>query len=189
VDNGASRVIGMLKIEQIGFFNLHFSNVQTFKVLCEWIADSYLNAQRLQEKNPDRYVDGLTGVATHVLFQRERDFLIHLAQRIGFDVSMIVVSLDNIEEIGESRAAVVPIMLREIAQRVLRSTDILFEHRARSRQYCVVLPNTTISATHIVANKLSAALEAATRIKLKDARYSVQVQEIYRHEAREVLSV
>jgi hypothetical protein len=79
--------------------------------------------------------------------------------------------------------------LREIAQRVLRSTDILFEHRARGRQYCVVLPNTTISATHIVANKLSAALEAATRIKLKDARYSVQVQEIYRHEAREVLSV
>jgi GGDEF domain-containing protein len=182
VDNAANRVIGMLKIEQLGFFDLHFSNVQTFKVLCEWIADSYLNAQRLQERNSQQYIDGITGVATQALFIRERDFLIRLAQRIGFDVSMVVVRLENLAEVGESRATIVPIMLREVAQRVLRSTDILFEHQSGSQQYCVVLPNTTITATHVVAEKLRVALELESQTKLKDARYSVCVQEIYRRD-------
>jgi hypothetical protein len=49
IDRETGDVMGMLKIEKMGFFDLHFSNVQTFHVLCDWIADAYLNARRFQK--------------------------------------------------------------------------------------------------------------------------------------------
>lgn len=48
MDNETGDVLGMLKIEALGFFELHFTNVQTFGVLCDWIADAYVSARRLE---------------------------------------------------------------------------------------------------------------------------------------------
>lgn len=48
MDNENGDVLGMLKVEVLGLFELHFTNVQTFRVLCDWIADAYVNARRLE---------------------------------------------------------------------------------------------------------------------------------------------
>jgi hypothetical protein len=48
MDKETGDVLGMLKVEALGFFELHFTNVQTFGVLCDWIADAYVNARRLE---------------------------------------------------------------------------------------------------------------------------------------------
>lgn len=49
MDNETGDVLGMLKIEEMGLFEMHFTNVQTFRVLCDWIADSYLVARRFED--------------------------------------------------------------------------------------------------------------------------------------------
>jgi hypothetical protein len=46
IDKESGEVLGMLKIEKMNFFDLHFSNIQSFQLLCEWIADAYVQAQR-----------------------------------------------------------------------------------------------------------------------------------------------
>lgn len=48
MDNETGDVLGMLKVEELGLFELHFTNVQTFRVLCDWIADAYVNARRFE---------------------------------------------------------------------------------------------------------------------------------------------
>jgi hypothetical protein len=42
-------ILGMLKIEEIDFLDLHPSCVQNFRTLCEWISAAFANAQRVEQ--------------------------------------------------------------------------------------------------------------------------------------------
>jgi polysaccharide biosynthesis protein PelD len=41
-------VVGMLKIEAIEFLDLNWTNVQNFRVICNWIGEALANAQRIE---------------------------------------------------------------------------------------------------------------------------------------------
>jgi hypothetical protein len=178
VDDQTGDIVGMLKIEQLSFLDLHFSNVQTFKAVCEWIAHSYLNARNLQAAQAEALINTRTRIMTHTFFERQRDFLIKLGQRVGFEISMIVIRLENADEVGDARASAIPVVLNSISQGILRSTDLLFEHQA-GYQYCVMLPNTPAENAHKVVAKLKERLSEETRESLADARFSMTVQNVY----------
>ncbi len=180
MDDKTGDIVGMLKIEKLGFMDLHFSNVQTFRVLCDWIAHSYSAAVRYQTAQSEALVNTETRVMTHTFFERQRDFLIRLGQRVGFDISMVLIRLENAEQIGRERASILPIALREVSRVELRGTDLLFEHQSEAHQYCVMLPNTSSERASIVARKLVEGLTRETKDTLRDARFSTTIQEIYR---------
>lgn len=46
VDTG--EVIGMLKVEQIGFLDLSLTGIENFRLLCNWIGTSFANARRFE---------------------------------------------------------------------------------------------------------------------------------------------
>lgn len=48
VNGETGAVVGMLKIEAIGFLDLNLSNVQNFRLLCEWVGAALANAQRVE---------------------------------------------------------------------------------------------------------------------------------------------
>jgi GGDEF domain-containing protein len=180
VDDETGDIAGMLKIEQLNFLDLHFSNVQTFKALCEWIAHSYFNAVHTQAAQAEALINTKTRVMTHTFFERQRDFLVKLGRRVGFEISMIVIRLENADEIGDVRASAVAVVLSSVSQELLRSTDLLFEQKAGSHQYCIMLPNTPAENAHMVGEKLKQRLLEETKGSLKDARFSVTVQSVYR---------
>jgi hypothetical protein len=49
VSNETGEVLGMLKVEEIDFLDLHPSCVQNFRTLCEWIGMAFANAQRVEQ--------------------------------------------------------------------------------------------------------------------------------------------
>jgi polysaccharide biosynthesis protein PelD len=49
VNEETGAVVGMLKIEAMGFLDLNLSNVQNFRVLCEWVGAALANAQRVED--------------------------------------------------------------------------------------------------------------------------------------------
>jgi GGDEF domain-containing protein len=185
IDDSTGNVVGMLKVEQLGFQDLHFSNLQTFQVLCEWIGRSYGNAMRMETDRNQALINRETQIMTHTFYERQRDFLVRLGQRLGFDITMLIIRLDNADEVGDERAAAVPIMLREVSRGILRTTDLLFEHQASSHQYCVLLPGTPPQSTHTVAEKLLSALRTEAATDLSDARFSITVHGLYNRQAVE----
>lgn len=41
------KIFGMLKIESIGFMDLNIRTAETFRILCEWIGQTYANMEKL----------------------------------------------------------------------------------------------------------------------------------------------
>lgn len=140
MDRETGQVIGMLKIERIGFFELHFSNVQTFGVLCDWIADAYVNARRFQTAETDAFVDPSTGLLSSALFERQTTYLRELAHRIGFSVSTLLLSVDNADALSADRRAQLPRIAAAAVTRVMRTTDLAFDGRRTGHLCCVVMP-------------------------------------------------
>jgi hypothetical protein len=51
VDSG--EVIGMLKIEEMGFLDLSVTSIENFRLLCEWIGTAYAHARRFESAMQD----------------------------------------------------------------------------------------------------------------------------------------
>lgn len=99
-------VIGMLKIERLGFLDLNFSNVQTLKILCQWVGAAYENAVRFQAARAESVINTETDLLAYSFLARQLSFLTLLARRVGFDLTMVVVRLENPDDLtGEQRTA------------------------------------------------------------------------------------
>jgi hypothetical protein len=183
IDRGSGAVLGMLKIEELGFLDLHFSNIQTFRVLCDWIADSYLNAQHFEAARSSDAVDEVTKILTYSAFERQKAYLQRLAEPLCFDLSMIVVRAENPDEIGGRKAASIPGVLREVSSGLLKPADLLCEYQPGGLQYCILLPGTTIENAVQIAEQLGDALKGPGAEPIAPARFRITTQPLHQRVA------
>lgn len=174
MDRESGQVIGMLKIERIGFFELHFSNVQTFGVLCDWIADAYVNARRFQTAESDSFVDPATGLLSYGVFERQATYLLALGQRLGFSMSTLLLGVDNEEALSADVRAQLPRIAAAAVRRALRKTDQAFDGRRSGHICCVLMPATTRTEADCVGDRLLADLSQV----VADAHFTYVVQSV-----------
>lgn len=175
-------IVGMLKIEKLGFLDLNLSSVQTFKVLTEWIATAYSNALRYESALSNQIFDESTSLFSYSFFDRQTAFLSGLAQRVGFDVSMVVLRLDNVEDLTEEQRVLLPNVLGSVVRTSLRRTDLAFDYRQARAEHFIVLPNTSLHDSQIVCDKLLNQLHDSLPSELRHVQFSTRVQAIYRHD-------
>lgn len=180
------RVIGMLKIEKLGFLDLTFSNVQTLSVLCQWIGAAYENAQLYQAARSESVVNTQTDLFAYSFLSRQLSFLTLLARRIGFDLTMIVVRVENPDELSEAQRALVPPAFSRAASQALRKTDMAFDYQRTGTEFAIVLPAAPAKHAHIVIGKLAGALETELAQEAHAARFTFAVHAIHEAPAREV---
>lgn len=179
IDRGTGVVLGMLKIEKLGFLDLHFSNIQTFKVLCDWIADSYLNAQHFEEARSGEGVDETTQILSYTAFERQRDYLQRLAELLRFDLSLIVVRVENTEEIGGRKAASIPSVMREVSSGLLSPADLLCEYQPGGAQYGILLPGRTLEQAWETAASIEEGLRGPGAERIAPARFQITAQNLH----------
>jgi len=71
IDSSTGEVFGMIKIEQLDFDELTLSNIDTFRVLCEWIGVAYANAAQYRELEDASMVDRETGLFSYNYFTKQ----------------------------------------------------------------------------------------------------------------------
>jgi polysaccharide biosynthesis protein PelD len=179
VATSSGRVIGMLKIEKLGFLDLNLSNVQTFQVLCRWIGAAYENALRYQAARADAIVNSETELFAYGYLSRQLAMLELLARRIGFDVSMIVMRLENPDDLTAEQQTRVPVALSRTVKRVLRRSDLAFDYRRPGQEFALVLPATSLESARIVIGKLAEALREELKPEAPQARFAFGVQAIH----------
>ncbi len=182
VNSETGDVLGMMKIEKLGFADLNLSSVQTFKVLCEWIGTAYANALSYKDALAERIFDQSTCLFSYGFFERQTAFLSSIAERVGFDVSMIVVRLDNPHDLTDEQRSVLPGMVGKVVHKHLRKTDLAFEHRQSASEHYIVLPNTSLEDSQIVCDKLLRQLSSLMPPELRHAQLSASVQALYRRD-------
>jgi GGDEF domain-containing protein len=178
-------ILGMLKIEKLGFLDLTFSNVQTLKVLCQWIGAAYENAQLYQEARSESVVNTQTELFAYSFLSRQLSFLTLLARRIGFDLTMIVVRLENPDELSEEQRTLVPRAFGRAVSQALRKTDLAFDYQRTGAEFAIVLPATAAKQAHKVIAKLARALETELAPEAPAARFAFAVHTIHEEPAKE----
>ena len=179
------RIIGMLKIEKLGFLDLTFSNVQALKALCQWIGAAYENAQLYQAARSESVVNTQTELFAYSFLSRQLSFLTLLARRIGFDLCMIVVRLENPDELSEAQRTLVPHAFGHAVTQALRKTDMAFDYQRTGTEFAIVLPAAPVKQAHIVIGKLAGALETELAPEAPEARFSFAVHAIHEMPAKE----
>jgi GGDEF domain-containing protein len=173
------RIIGMLKIEKLGFLDLNFSNVQTLKVLCQWIGAAYHNALCYQAARSESVVNTETELLSYSFLSRQLSLLTLLAKRIGFDLTMVVVRLENPDELDEDQRILVPRIFSDAVSKTLRQTDLAFDYRRTGTEFAIVLPAAPVEGARVVIGKLAGALEAELAPVAPAARFSFGVHAIH----------
>jgi len=154
----SGRVLGMMKIDRLGFLELSFSNLQTLRVLCQWLGTAYENAVRYQEARSGSVVNAETELYAYGYLSRQLSFLSVLAARVGFDLSMIVARVENPDCLTHEQLAAIPPAFGRAASGALRKTDLAFDYQRTGTEYAIVLPASTVRDAEVVVGKLRSAL-------------------------------
>lgn len=174
-----SRVIGMLKIEKLGFLDLTFSNLQMLRVLCQWVGAAYDNAVRYQAARAESVVNAETELFAYGYLSRQLSFLSTLASRVGFDLAMIVVRLENEDQLTPEQRSAAPRAFGRAAAQALRKTDLAFDYQRTGSEFAIILPASPVSQAEVVVGKLRAALAVELQSEAPDARFGFAVHAIH----------
>lgn len=179
-DPNTQRVIGMLKIEQMEFVNLGLNTIETFKALCEWIGSSLVNAENYQTVKEDSVINPEHNLMTYNFFKRQSDYMTNLAKRVGFDLSMIVVRLNDADNLEDNDRMTIARQLSESVKKALRNIDLAFEYQTSGSEYSILLPATSQDGANVVRDKIANDLKDVLK-QFGDNHLSFIIQSI--HEA------
>ena len=181
VDPDSKRVVGMLKIEQMDFISLSLNTVETFRAMCEWIGTALINARNYQTVKSEAIVNPERNLLTFNYFKRQSDYMSKLAKRIGFDLSMLVIKINDAKSMSDADRVTVARQIGESVKAVLRSVDLAFDYQTDGEEYSILLPATSQAGANIVRDKIAKDMEKGLRGK-RDVTFNYIVSAL--HEAR-----
>ncbi|MGB0683616.1 MAG: GAF domain-containing protein [Magnetovibrionaceae bacterium] len=182
VDKETGEVMGMLKIEELSFLDFNMTTVENFRILCDWLAAAHANARAYERAEQQIAFNPEINMMTSNIYERLTTILRSIAQRVGFDISVILVRLDGADGLSGSEKREVTRLLGESVQTVLRHTDVVFNRKQREYDHTLVLPNTPRAGSEIVARKLSS--EFAKRMSSRGLTVDIKFafEQLYRHD-------
>jgi hypothetical protein len=183
LDRETGEVVGMLKIEKMGFSDLNLSNIEAFGTICEWAGMAIVNANKYQNAKDGSIINPDHNLFTSSYFKRYTDYLKSLAERVGFDVSIVAIKLSNRDTFDEDTRLRIGRALSESVESVLRKIDLAFDHQEHSEEYTIVLPTTNRQGAQVVVEKLRSALAKTVTKVSKNANFAFTVQMIYEKRA------
>lgn len=157
IDPSSGRLLGMLKVEDLAFLDFNLSSLQTFTAMTEWIAASYANACTHAASQIEDTATHLYGMT---FLDRQAAYMTEVALRFGFDLTLLFFRV-NTDDLPADERQAIPAALGEVSRRVLRRTDLAFNHEPPGTQFAVLLPGATADGVVVVARKLVEGLSEA----------------------------
>lgn len=180
LDPSSGQVVGMLKIEQMDFASLGLQTVESFKALAEWIGAALVNARHYQTAKSEAIISPERGLLTYGYFRRQSDYMSKLAKRIGFNLSVLVIKLNNPDTLDEAARIRVARQISESVRTTLRGIDLAFDYQTDGNEFSILLPATPVAGANIVRDKIARDMEKNLR-DARSATFSYIVQAL--HEA------
>ncbi len=177
LDTQTGQVVGMLKVEKLGFTELNLSSVEAFRAVCEWVGMAFVNAGKYQMAKEESVINPEHNLMTKGYFKRYTDYIGALAKRLNFDVSMIVIKLVDADKLDPAVMERAARELSRIVDKVLRTVDLAFDYQAEEGQFSIVLPATGKKGARIVQEKIEKDLAAVKA--MNNATFTFMVHSIH----------
>lgn len=161
VSEDTGEVVGMVKIERLGFADFSANTVENFRILCEWIGTALAKARRYREANEQKVFadDGTLYSSTYI--GRQAEFLAHLGRRLGFETASITIRPSGLSRLSPDQRMEVATAIGHAVRKSLRDTDLACDFGQHGLVFGVVLPGTGMEQARIVAAKLETAVRGA----------------------------
>jgi GGDEF domain-containing protein len=173
-------LIGMVKIEALGFLEINVATVENFRMLCEWIGTAFAHALRFVNAEASSVLAEGGLLMSAGFFERQSAFLKALGERVGFEVIAVILRVDNVDRATTDLQLAVSKALAEAVQAELRTTDLAFDLRHKGYQFAVLLPATPIENGRKVADKIVAGIRRRLPRDAEDLAVGATVQVLYR---------
>lgn len=182
IEADSGRVIGMLKVEQMDFTSLSLNTVETFRALTDWIGTALINARNYQSVKSEAIVNPERNLLSYSYFKRQSEYMRTLAKRVGFDLSLLVIKLNDARTMSDADRITVARQISESVKSVLRSVDLAFDYQTDGEEYSILLPATAQAGASVVRDKIAKDMEKALRGKHGGASFNYIVSSL--HEAK-----
>jgi GGDEF domain-containing protein len=183
-DPETDEVYGMLKIEALGLLDLTPTTIENFQLLCDWIGSNLAIAKRYEDAQSERILDPEAGLLSAQLFDRQKKFLVKLAERVDFDLTMLIVGFEGEGELNRDEALTVGKIVAVAVGQWLRETDLAFQWLPVGRRFAVLLPATNSAGARLVMRKLKDDISMRLNVMADRVRLTFEIEELHRRERR-----
>jgi len=147
-------LLGMVKIEDIGFAELALDTVATLEAAAAWLGQALAEARASEAASPTGN-SGMPGIMAGEDASQAIAAMAGLARRVGFDLALLSAEIPP-----GPRAAGAMEATRAAMQECFRGSDLLLEARLEQRRLSVLLPGAAVLGAETVAARLRGMLAA-----------------------------
>lgn len=176
-DKEEGRVVGMLKIEQIPFLELTVTNVENFKVLCDWLGLSLSKIHHIEKIQKDSYLNPSRNLLSQSFLNYLVKFLGNLGKRVGFEMSMLVIAPKQ-HGLSSQQLLALTTAINASVETVLRSIDLAFDCHKKEKSFVIILPATPIQNASLVVEKLKLEIQKNLNPEIADIDLNFAVQKL-----------
>ncbi|CAO3356763.1 GAF domain-containing protein [Azospirillum palustre] len=153
-------VLGMVKIESLGFTDLSVNTVENFRILCEWIGTAMAKARQYRTASEQRvFTDEALYSSSYI--GRQAEFLALLGRRMGFETTAITIRPTGLSRLSVAQRADLAAAIGEAVRGSLRDTDLACDFGHQGTSFGVVLAGTPLEGAKQVEAKLERAVREA----------------------------
>ncbi|MCG5242530.1 GAF domain-containing protein [Azospirillum doebereinerae] len=167
ISSDTGEVVGMVKIESLGFADFSVNTVDNFRILCEWIGTALAKARRYREANEQRvFTDDALYSSSFI--GRQAEFLAHLGRRMGFETTSIAIRPSGLSRLSAAQRAELAAAIGRAVRSSLRDTDLACDFGQQGASFGVVLTGTGLDGAKLVEAKLEKAVRQSLPAELAD---------------------
>jgi len=181
VSSDTGEVVGMVKIESLGFTDLSVNTVENFRILCEWVGTALAKARQYREANEQRVFTDDALYSSNFI-GRQAEFLALLGRRMGFETTSITIRPSGLSRLSAGQRAELAAAIGRAVRDSLRDTDLACDFGHQGASFGVVLTGTPVEGAKLVEAKLERAVRESlptglTRIPITFTTQKVEVRE------------
>lgn len=133
IDAESGEIFGMLKIEEIDFFELNISNLETFKIVCELVGMAYANAKEHKKLESNAVYNTETQIYSFGFYSIMKNYLLKLAEELKIPLSLITVTSKNLNLLEIAN-------LKNVLEKLLPGTSLICHSKRKEFEIFILIP-------------------------------------------------
>jgi len=156
----SGEVVGMLKIEHMGFLELHVSSLENCRILSDWVGTAFANARRFRKAQGNMFMNEDRTLFTDAVYKANTKIMKQFGERFGIAMTAIQIKATGLNVLHAERRQAVVSAIREVVEKHMPPTVQAHEYRQTGRDFAIIVPGANLdSAGPELAEKVARAIE------------------------------
>ncbi|MFA6915104.1 MAG: hypothetical protein WC222_01790 [Parachlamydiales bacterium] len=139
IDHESGEIFGMLKIEEIDYYELNFSNLELFNIICDLVGMAYANARQYRKLEANTIYHFDTELYTFNFYKIQKHFLVDFCTQEKLPLAQASLIEADKENFSQMDFEILKVILKDC----LPSSAQVFQGKRKKVELLVLLPHLT----------------------------------------------